>query len=143
MPNHSSPRSFYLVMRLHQLVGERLEEALEPIGLTASQFTMLSLVRRYSPITSAELARRLRIAAQSTGESVKALEAKMLIERYGIEENKRVLVLKLTAQGQRLLTRASKLVDEAENRFFETLKSSERENFEAAIDRLRSKSARK
>jgi DNA-binding MarR family transcriptional regulator len=137
MPTHQSPRTFYLVMRLHQLVSECLEEALVPVGLTASQYTVLSLVRRHAPITSAELARRLRISAQSTGESVKALETKLLIERYGIEENKRVLVLKLTAQGRRLLTRAGKLVAEAEDRFFGALEPAERESLEAAVVRLR------
>lgn len=132
-----APRTFYLVMRLHQLIAECLEETLVPLGLTASQYTVLSIVGRRAPITSAELARRLRISAQSTGESVKALEAKKLIERHGIEENKRVLVLKLTAQGHRSLTRANKLVAEAEQDFFGGLSAAERRDLEATIVKLR------
>jgi DNA-binding MarR family transcriptional regulator len=130
-------------MRLHQLVAECLDEALAPLGVTSSHYTVLSLVNRHAPITSAELARRLRISAQSTGESVKALEAQQLIERYGIEENKRVLVLKLTAQGHRLLARANKVVTEAEDRFFDALPRVERDGLVTAITRLREAAIRK
>ena len=132
-----SPRAFYLVNRLHQLVAERLEEALVPFEITASQYTVLSVLSRHAPLTSAELARRLRISAQSTGESVKALEAKALLTRYSIEENRRVLVLKLTAQGQRLLKRAHALVAEVEADFFGVLAAAERQHFEAAMIKLR------
>lgn len=138
MSTQDLPRSFYLAMRLHQLVLECLEESLVPTGLTATQYTVLSMVHRYAPITSAELARRLRISAQSAGESVKVLESKGTLARHGIEENKRVLVLKLTVQGRRTLARASQLVADAEERFFSVLSPQERAQFEASIATIRS-----
>jgi DNA-binding MarR family transcriptional regulator len=137
MPAKHSPRAFYLVMRLHQLVAECLEEAVIPMGVTATQYTVLSVVRRRTPVTSAELARDLRVSAQSMGESVKVLEGKLLLTRYTIEENKRVLVLKLTAKGQRMLTRADTLIADVEDRFFAALSPAERGHLETAIVKVR------
>jgi DNA-binding MarR family transcriptional regulator len=138
MPPKKSPRAFYMVRRLQQLVGERLEEALVPLEITANQYTVLSMVRLASPVTSAELARRLRVTAQSNGASVKALVAKELVVRHGIEANKRMLMLKLTPQGIHMLKLADRVVLKAEAEFFAPLSAKERQLWDDCIVRLRS-----
>lgn len=136
-PMHSPPRAFYQVLRLHQLVSIRLEEVLGPASLTATQYTMLSLVRRLQPVTSARLARWLQVSAQSAGETLKALEARGLLQRGVSASNKRIVLLSLTEDGTRMLAHADDLVFTAENQFFSVLDTAERTTFDQAVQRLR------
>lgn len=133
----ASPRAFYQVLRLHQLVSACLEEALRPAELTGGQYTMLSLVRRLGPTTSAQLARWLRVSAQSAGEMLKALEARGLVQRGTSDTNRRIVLLSLTPAGRRLAQRADGLVAEAEERFFSVLRTRERSGFDQTVQRLR------
>ncbi len=133
----SSPRAFYQVLRLHQLVSACLDESLEGASLTAAQYTMLSLVRRLGPTTSAQLARWLRVSAQSAGEMLKSLEARGWIQRGESATNKRIVLLSMTASGKRVIQRADLLVSAAEERFFAVLSQRERTGFDRTVQRLR------
>lgn len=135
MPN--SPRAFYQVLRLHQLVSACLDESLAPEALTAAQYTMLSLVRRLGPTTSAQLARWLQVSAQSAGEMLKNLEARGWVARGESETNRRIVLLSLTPSGKRVVQRADQLVTAAEERFFAALSARERTAFDRTIQRLR------
>jgi len=137
MPDQDLPHAFYRVLRLYQLVGASLEAALESVAMTAHQYTVLSLIRMHSPVSSAEIARKLGITAQSAGETIKSLEARELVKRTLLPENRRTHALGLTPQGRRALTRADKLVLAAEVRFFARLSDAERKAFDGAIQRLR------
>lgn len=133
----ASPRAFYQVLRLHQLVSGRLDETLLDESLTAAQYTMLSLVRRLSPTTSAQLARWLRVSAQSAGEMLKLLEARGFVQRAASEENRRIVLLSLTPSGRRVVQRADELVAAAEEHFFSALSPRERAVFDRMVQRLR------
>lgn len=133
----SPPRAFYQVLRLHQLVSTCLDECLTPAALTGAQYTMLSLVRRLGPTTSAQLARRLRVSAQSAGEMLKSLEARGLVQRSQSETNKRIVLMSLTPAGARLAQRADELVAQAEERFFSVLSARDRSGFDKTIQHLR------
>lgn len=134
---HSPPRAFYQVLRLHQLVSVRLEEVLGPANLTATQYTMLSLVRRLQPVTSAQLARWLQVSAQSAGETLKGLEGRSLLQRGACDSNKRIVLLSLTPLGTRTVAHADELVSAAEEAFFAVLGARERSSFDRAVQRLR------
>jgi DNA-binding MarR family transcriptional regulator len=137
MPEKDLPHAFYRVLRLHQLVGARIESALESVAMTAHQYTVLSLIRRHAPVSSAEIARKLGITAQSAGESIKSLEVRDLVVRKLLPEDRRSHALGVTPQGRRALTRADKLVLAAEDDFFAHLSTAERSAFEDTIQRLR------
>lgn len=137
MSTTAQPRTFYQVLRLHQLIAAHLDVALAPAGFTASQYTVLSLVRNHGPVSSADLARRLGISAQSVGETVKALEARLLVSRRTVPGNRRTHALTLTPQGKRALGRADGLVLAAENAFFSKVSTAERAALEDTIRRLR------
>lgn len=138
----AAPRTFYQVLRLYYHISERLEMCLQPEGLTAGQYTALSLLRRYEPTSSAELARRLQITAQSMGEFVRALETKGMVERETAPDNRRIVLLRLTGTGRQALQRCDRLVNKAESHFLSCLNANEAEAFQDAIGRLRRHNAR-
>jgi DNA-binding MarR family transcriptional regulator len=135
----SSPRTFYRILRLKHVVAVVMEEALAPAELTANQYTVLSMVRRMAPVTSAELARKLQISAQSMGESLKTLEARSLVSRSASPANKRMVLFVLSPEGKKIALKADKLVAKAEERFLSCLPPEALRSFEESLGTLRAR----
>jgi DNA-binding MarR family transcriptional regulator len=117
----ASPRAFFQVLKLHQRVYLALEAALADQALTPPQYTALSLIRHYEPVSPADLSRKLGITTQSTAETVKALESRGLISRAPIPNNRRSISLLLTDAGRSALLCADRIVVESERAFFSRL----------------------
>jgi DNA-binding MarR family transcriptional regulator len=132
-----SPRAFYQVLRLYSAVSDRLETCLRAEGVTAAQYTVLSLLGGLEPTSSAELARRLTMTAQSMGQFVQGLEQKGLVERCVSPTHGRRIDIRRTAAGREVLDRCDALVDEAERAFFRPLSRAELAAFRDMATRLR------
>ena len=59
--------------------AKQIEEAVKPRGLTVPQYTTLSVLRRHSGLSNAQLARRSLTTPQSMSEVIAALERNGLI----------------------------------------------------------------
>lgn len=130
-------RVFFYIRQVEQLVNQSVEEALQPHGLTAGQYMVLSLVAHHEPVSSAELARLVRKTAQYIGEYVKALAALGLVERRDDPGNRRILLVSTSPQGRALLMRCEAAIDEAEQVFLNCLDPEERATLRHALARLR------
>lgn len=130
-------RGFFYIRQVEQLVQECLEEVLQPHGMTAGQYLVLSLVAHHEPVSSAELSRLARKTAQSMGEFVKALEYKGWLERREDPNNRRVILISTTAHGRAVLMRCEAAVDEAERAFFSCLQPEELATLRHALSRIR------
>jgi DNA-binding MarR family transcriptional regulator len=95
----------YLVKQLELAVRARLDEIVRPTGLTALQYTALTVLERHDDMSSAQLARLSFVTAQSMADMVTALESRALIERHRDRADRRRLVVALTAEGRALLDR--------------------------------------
>jgi DNA-binding MarR family transcriptional regulator len=84
-------------------VRARLDEIVRPSGLTALQYTAMTVLERHPDLTGSHLARRSFVTAQSTGDMVSALLARGFVERHRDPADRRRLVLALTADGRRVL----------------------------------------
>ncbi|MYU11173.1 MarR family transcriptional regulator [Streptomyces sp. SID8361] len=82
-----------------------LDDLLRPAGLTALQYTALTVLERQPDLTSAQLARNSFVTAQTMTDMVKALTAQQLIARHQDAKDRRRLVLSLTSEGRALLDR--------------------------------------
>lgn len=132
-----TPRTFFQVMQAELLVRRRIETCLQAEKMTPGQYSALSLLGWREPESSADMARRLGISAQSMGEQIKLLEAKGLIERQVSSENRRVAFVRRTELGKKVLARCERLVDKAEEEFFSSLTSSELNALKSTLDKLR------
>ena len=100
----NEPRIPYAIARLHQLVFAGVTELAAKQGLTALQFTTLSVLNRNGvPLSSSQLARRSFMTAQSMHEVIHRLEQDGLIERSPHPEHGRKLPASLTAKGRKVL----------------------------------------
>lgn len=104
-PAGSEPMLLYLVKQVELAVRSRLDDMFRPVGLTALQYTALTVLERHPDLSSAQLARNSFITAQSMADMITTLEGRGLIERHRDRADRRRLVVALTAGGRDLLDR--------------------------------------
>src|SRR6185437_4664520 len=104
-PAGSEPMLLYLVKQVELAVRSHLDDLLRPAGLTALQYTALTVLERHPNLSSAQLARNSFVTAQTMADMVNALQERGLIERHRDADDRRRLVLAITSDGRKLLRR--------------------------------------
>lgn len=117
----AAPTLLYLMKQLELQVRSHLDELVRPVGLTALQYTALTVLEGHPGLTSARLARRSFVTAQSMADMIKALLERELIERHDDPADRRRLVLALTPQGRELLDHYRRPVADLETRMLSGL----------------------
>lgn len=110
------PTLLYVMKQVELAVRAELDELARPAGLTALQYTALTVLERHPNLTAAQLARNSFVTAQAMADMVAALMERELIERHRDEQDRRRLVLALTPQGRRLLRKLRDQVAALEDR---------------------------
>ena len=124
----------YAIARLHQRVFAGITERVAPYGLTALQFTTLSVLSRHgAPLSTSQLARRAFMTPQSMSEVIHALERKGLIKRNPHPNHRRTLPATLTAEGRRVLTACDAAVSEFEDAMLDEFSEADRATFRDMI----------
>jgi DNA-binding MarR family transcriptional regulator len=104
---HDSPvGTIYLLKRTELAVRGCVEVALAEFDLTPTQFLTLFRVRDAHELSAAALARELGVRPQSMNEIIATLERKKLLKREASREHQRILHMRLTSSGARLLGEA-------------------------------------
>lgn len=132
--NSKGPRIFYLFLRHYQKIAGILESELKVNGLTPGQYTVLSALQRFEPCTSAEIARKEKMTAQSMGEKLATLENKGLVERNYQGTNRRDLMVNRTEKGIQVQKECDAKVMAAEQAYISRIPEKEREHF---LDQLK------
>jgi DNA-binding MarR family transcriptional regulator len=123
----------YLMKQVELAVRARLDELVRPAGLTALQYTALTVLEHHPDLTSAHLARNSFVTAQSMADMVTSLQARELIERHRDPHDRRRLVLALTGDGRALLDRYRQAVADLETEMLAGLTSAEANQLRAAM----------
>lgn len=131
------PSLLYLMKQVELAVRARLDEIVRPAGLTALQYTALTVLERHPDLTSAHLARNSFVTAQSTADMVGTLRSRGLIERHRDPADGRRLVLALTDAGRGLLADYRRAVGDLESEMLAGLSSSEAEQLRSAMQACR------
>lgn len=92
----------FAVLALQREGARRLNAALAPLGLTASQAEALRVLDRFGPLTVGEVGRHLVCESGSPSRLTSTLADRGLVARGESEADRRVLVLSLTDEGKRL-----------------------------------------
>jgi DNA-binding MarR family transcriptional regulator len=139
----AEPMLLYLIKQVELAVRSRLDDLLRPSGLTASQYTALTVLERHADMSSAQLARHSFVTAQSMAEMITALEGRGLIERHRDRADRRRLVVALTTDGRRLLDRYRDAVTALEAQMLAGLTKPEVSGLRRSLQACRANLARK
>lgn len=129
----STARLTYMVKQLELAIRYDMEAIAGQFGVTALQYTALSVLARDPGMSSAQFTRRSFVSAQAGHEMITILERKRLISRSPNANNKRILSIKLTAKGRKLLAECDLEVDGLERRMLEHLDRAEVHKFRGML----------
>lgn len=129
----AAPSLLYMVKQVELVVRSHLDELVKPSGITALQYTALTVLERHDGLSAAQLARDSFVTAQSIADLVRSLESRGLVRRERNPRNRRELLILLTDAGRELLTRHAGPVRELEERMVRDLTAHQAEQFRQAL----------
>jgi DNA-binding MarR family transcriptional regulator len=116
----------YLLKVAQHALRTAMDDALRPVGVTASQYAVLTALDREPGLSNADLARAAFVTAQSMQGIVANLERDSLIKRTTDPAHKRILRTELTAAGRKALSRADAAVADIEGQMLNGLDAKRR-----------------
>lgn len=90
----------YLLHRIVHMMGCQIDRRLQSHGLTQAQWAPLFLIHQGRAATLAELSRELQVDAGALTRTLDRLQAKGLCQRERSTEDRRVVHLMLTPEGE-------------------------------------------
>jgi len=97
------------IRRVFQVVHEQSKEAKRKTGITGPQLWAIKIIRELSPVRVSDLARRLYIHPATAVGILDRLEASGLIIRERSLQDKRVVKVRLTGKGEKLVVDAPRV----------------------------------
>ncbi|MFE7860102.1 MarR family winged helix-turn-helix transcriptional regulator [Streptomyces sp. NPDC101209] len=129
----TSPSLLYMVKQVELVVRSHLDELVKPAGITALQYTALTVLERHDGLSAAQLARDSFVTAQSIADLVRSLENRGLVRRERNPRNRRELLILLTDAGRRLLEEHAEPVRSLEERMVRDLTAHQTEQFRQSL----------
>ncbi|MFD7003578.1 MarR family winged helix-turn-helix transcriptional regulator [Streptomyces mirabilis] len=129
------PSLLYMVKQVELVVRSHLDELVKPAGITALQYTSLTVLERHDGLSAAQLARDSFVTAQSMADLVRSLENRGLIRRERNPHNRRELLILLTDEGREVLARYTDAVRELEERMVRELSAHQTDQFRQALSK--------
>lgn len=113
----------YLIVRLSNAHQRRINNDLSPLGLTYSQFILLSGIRwleyRNEQVTQVALGESVKFDKSTVSGVLKTLVGKKLVKRREHPADTRAKLLSLTSRGLAVLTEAMPVVDRADRALYQ------------------------
>ncbi|GAA3668940.1 MarR family winged helix-turn-helix transcriptional regulator [Microbacterium marinilacus] len=127
----------YVVKQLELALRPRIEHAAAEGGMTAAQYTALTVLHRRPGITSSELARRSFVRPQTMAGTLDPLLEAGLIRRERDPEHGRRMRIFLTDEGEAAMERTAPPIEALEELLVGDLSASERAQFAEYLRRAR------
>ncbi|MDF3931802.1 MarR family winged helix-turn-helix transcriptional regulator [Pseudomonas citronellolis] len=112
------------------------DDALQDIGLTVAQFSLLRHLARLEQPSISALAEAMGLDRSTLGRNLRPLQADGLVELLGDADDQRNRLVQLTAQGRERLERGAQPWEDAQQRMFARLGEERREQLMALLGEL-------
>jgi len=130
----------FLLWQASTLWRRSIEQALETIDLTHTQFVLLAsvawLTRDNKNLSQVDLAKHCKTDINMTSQVLRMLEKRGFIERTVLKNNLRSKALLVTDLGSNLVKQAIPMVEKVDAQFFATLNTTEQLNFSDYLAQL-------
>ena len=126
----------YYIRRLHQIAVAIFLQETEAHGLTPVQYGALSKVGLTPGVDQRTLARSIGLDTSTIAGVIDRLEARGLMQRNASPEDRRVRLLRLTTEGQKLLQAIEPDMLKAQQRILKPLPAAERHAFMRMLRKL-------
>jgi len=102
-------------MRVQQILLARLNDLLEPLGLTFSRYEALMLLSftRTGSLPLAKIGERLQVHRTSVTNTIDKLEADGLVRRVPHGSDRRAVLAEITPKGRKVARRSTEVLNDA------------------------------
>ena len=129
-------RPGYLVRRLHQVHYALFFEECDGFGITPVQYGLLTILSTNPDSDQITLANALGIDRTNVADVLNRLEQHGLVTRTRSIEDRRMVLARLTPEGERLVEHMHPAMARAQERLLQVLSEEERETFVTTLMRL-------
>ena len=124
----------FLLYRVTTLWQQKLGKVFDRLGVNQTQYAILASLKYFEEhgeqSTQAHLADHARIEKMTLSKSVRLLARAGLVERTASGSDRRAMIVRLTAAGRRLVVRAIRSVEGADEVFFGRMSRAQRSQFQ-------------
>jgi DNA-binding MarR family transcriptional regulator len=131
-----SERPGGLLFLASQAAQQLANERLSPLGITAREFGVLTLLARAGQLSQQAIGEQLRIDRTTMVAMVDVLEQAGFVRRERNPTDRRAYAVKLTPRGRARQRRGAETLENARDEFFAPLSKREREQLLAMLERL-------
>jgi DNA-binding MarR family transcriptional regulator len=117
----------YVIGRLNHGIRKEMRRDLAEWQLSVPEFTALSILKRRSGLSNAQLARRTMVTPQSMIEILAGLENRGLVERTVDPNHGRILRSELTTEGDRVVSAALTTINGIQDELLDGVPEDQRE----------------
>ncbi len=136
LPECLASHTGYLLSRAARQLSERMEDALEPLGLRSRHYSVLAVLASLGPLSQHRLTGILHIDRTTMVAVVDDLESMGYVERRRDPADRRAYQLHLTPEGRGAEARLHEVVDAVQASFFSPLSSQERSALQHILRRF-------
>lgn len=129
-------QSGFYIRRLHQIAAALFMEHTADFGVTPIQFGVMMTAREHPEIDQRTLAGLVRFDTSTIGGVIDRLERRGLIRRNASQSDRRVRLLTLTEEGEKLLDRLIPHAIKARESVLEPLEPEQRDAFLSMVKTL-------
>lgn len=126
----------FLLHRPSFIWRDRLDRALEPLGLSVLHYGVLRLLELNLVEYQQQIGLRLDIDPSRVVELMNTLEERELIQRLRNENDKRKYILSLTPKGRKTLSRAKAIANKEQTDFLSVLSDTQQKDLLEALWKL-------
>lgn len=111
--------------RLQQVLRRTGDAALQTTGLTLAQYTVLQAIARTPDASSAQIARDCNVSRQSLQDLMRILRGNGYVRVVEQPGHGRVLPIRITTEGRKVLRRAERAIGQIEDRMIAGISGAE------------------
>ncbi len=103
------------VMRVQQILLARIEDTLQPYGLTFAAYEALQLLAftRSGSMPMGKMGERLMVHPASVTNAIRRLEQRRFVQRHMSPDDRRVVLATITQQGRTVVHQATEALNQA------------------------------
>ena len=113
-----------------------MRDVLSTQAVSVSQYTALSMIESHAQMPNARLAERVMVSPQAANALIKSMQGQGWIERKPDPKHGRVINIRLTAHGRRVLSRCDAEIADLEQTMLGGIPESERRHLRATMRSL-------
>lgn len=128
-----------MIKQIHDALEKDANNAMRPQGLTMAQLGVLLVLYDFpeGELPLKELEQTLHVAQSTAAGIVARLEQKNFVEGYTSAEDRRVKMVRITAEGVACCQESQKSMENTEARLLSKLTEEERELFHSMLQKVR------